>query len=85
MALANINTGPQVAGTAFETMNPVKVGAPVIKEFVAAGKGSTAPESVSDLIDNFPASVDTLTGTRLVYSIVATSNISAAVNWREIY
>lgn len=27
MALANINTGPQVAGTAFETMNPVKVGA----------------------------------------------------------
>lgn len=65
-------------------------GASVIKEFVAAGQGSTASESVSDLIDNFPASVDTLIGTQLVYSIVATSmaatsTLTASANWREIY
>lgn len=65
-------------------------GASVIKEFVASGQGNSASTHVSDIIDNFPTSVDTLVGNQLIYSIVATSmsgtsTLSASANWREIY
>ena len=65
-------------------------GTSVIKGFVVSGSGSTATQAQSNIIDNFPISVDSLTSTQLNYSVVVTpfagtSNVSAAVNWKEIY
>lgn len=62
----------------------------VLSGFLVAGQGSTASVMASSLIDNYPTSVDSLLGTQTVYTIAVTSftgtsNVSAALNWREIY
>lgn len=62
----------------------------VLSGFLVAGQGSTASLTTSSLIDNYPTSVDSLLNTQTIYTIAVTSfsgtsNVSAAINWREIY
>ena len=62
----------------------------VLSGFLVAGQGSTASSMTSNLIDNYPTSVDSLLNTQTVYTVAVTSftgtsNVSAALNWREIY
>lgn len=65
-------------------------GVRVISGFGVTQQGNFSTIGQSNLIDRFPTSVDYLTGGQTTYTIVATSfsgvaNVSAAINWREIY
>ncbi len=65
-------------------------GFPVISGYVLAGQGSSAGATIQQLIEKYPTSVESLGNTQPTYTIMATSlsgtaNVSAVINWREIY
>lgn len=85
-----VSAAPDSCGEYDISATALTGGLRVLSGFLIAGQGSTALLTASSLIDNYPTSVDSLLGTQTVYTIAVTSftgtsNVSAAINWREIY
>lgn len=65
-------------------------GTSVVKGYAVAGQGSSSGATIATVSGRFPNSVDSLLGTQAGHTIVGTSmmntsNVAAAANWREIY
>ena len=72
------------------TATAIAGGTSVVKGFAISGVGAASGEANARSAGRFPNSVDSLLGTQLGHSIVGTSfagtsNVAAAVNWREVY
>lgn len=72
------------------TATTITGGVTVVQGYGLAGVGVASGLQVANVAGRFPNSVDSLLGTQLGHSIVCTSfggtsNVSATVNWREIY
>lgn len=72
------------------TATAIASGTSVVKGYGIAGVGAASGESTAQAAGRFPNSVDSLTGVQAAHTLVGTSmtgtsNVAAAINWREIY
>lgn len=65
-------------------------GTSVVKGYAVSGVGAASGSNIAAVAGRFPNSVDSLLGTQTAHTLVGTSmtgtsNVAAAINWREIY
>lgn len=65
-------------------------GFPALSGYALSGSGNLSGSTYSSIVGQYPTSVDSLNESQTVYTLVATSmsgmaNVSAYLNWREVY